>query len=191
MTIANERPQSPRQGRRVQKPPTAIVLVLAHRRNGVANRANPIEIAVQPFALPGKELFRRVKRSIKAVWQNKGLAKKRTSNFVQIADVDERDVAIKAEGLQDRRLWILGIEPIDLMKRSLDCKGAMPIDRRRSAKILVSLDHQNLMAGPRIQRPGGQAAKPGADNDGVELSGHAQPRSMRIFLMARQFEFLS
>jgi hypothetical protein len=67
----------------------------------------------------------------------------------------------------------------------------MPIDRRRSAKILVSLDHQNPMASPRIQCPGGQAAKPGADNDRVELSGHPQPRSMRTFLMARQFEFLS
>src|SRR6202161_3335789 len=117
-------------------------------------------------------------------------AKKRAANCVQIADVDERDVAIKAERLQDRRLWILGIEPIDLMKRSLDCKGAMPIDRRRSAKILVSFDHQNPMPGSRIKCTGGQAAKPGADNDRVELSGHAQPRSMRIFLMVRQFEFL-
>ena len=109
--------------------------------------------------------------------QNKRLAKKRASNFVQVADVDERDVAIKAERLQDRRLWILGIEPIDLMQRGLDCKGAMPIDRRRSAKILVSFDHQNPMPGSRIQCPGGQAPKPGADNDRVELSGHAQPCS--------------
>jgi hypothetical protein len=53
-----------------------------------------------------------------------------------------------------------------------------------------SFDHQNPMPGSRIHCPGGQAAKPGADNDRVELSGHAQPGSMRIFLMARQFEFL-
>ena len=119
--------------------------------------------------------------------QNKRLAKKRASNFVQVADVDERDVTIKAERLQDRRLWIIRIEPIDLMQRSLDCKGAMPIDRRRSAKILVSFEHQNPVPGSRIQCPGGQAAKPGADNDRVELSGHAQPRSMRIFLMARHW----
>jgi hypothetical protein len=33
------------------------------------------------------------------VRQNKGLAKKRASNFVQVADVDERDVAIKTERL--------------------------------------------------------------------------------------------
>jgi hypothetical protein len=79
---------------------------------------------------------------------------------VQVADVDERDVAIKAERLQDRRLWILRIEPIDFMQRSLDCKGAMPIDRRRSTKILVSFEHQNPVPGSRIQCPGRQAAKP-------------------------------
>jgi hypothetical protein len=37
---------------------SAIVLMLAHRRNGVANRADALEITVEPFALTGKALFR-------------------------------------------------------------------------------------------------------------------------------------
>jgi hypothetical protein len=38
--LADERPQSPRYSRRVPQPPTAIVLMFANRRNGMANRAD-------------------------------------------------------------------------------------------------------------------------------------------------------
>jgi hypothetical protein len=77
------------------------------------------------------------------VRQNKRLAKKRASNFVQVPDVDERDVAIKAERSQDRRLWILGIEPIDLMRlvdvRSgiCGCMRALGSTRMTAASIPV------------------------------------------------------
>jgi hypothetical protein len=51
----------------------------------------------------------------------------------------------------------------------------MLIDRRCSAEILVTLEHQDPVPGPGKEGPGGQAAKAGADHDGVELPGHAQP----------------
>ena len=152
----------------------AIVLMLAYHSHSVANRADALEISIQSCRLVGKALFRGRKRRVEPVRQNKRLAEKRASHFVQIADVDERDVAIEAERSQDRRLRILGIEPIDLVERRLDGKCAMQIDRCSSAEILVTLEHQNPVPGSCIECRGGQAAKTGADHDGVELPGHAE-----------------
>jgi hypothetical protein len=127
----------------------------------------------------GKTLLRGGKRRIEPVRQNKRLAEQWAPHLVQIADVNERDVAIETERSQDRRLRVLGIESVNLVERSLDGKCTMPIDGRGAAKIVVTLQDQYPVSGAGIERSGGQAAQAGSDYDGVELPGHAHSSAMR------------
>src|SRR5580704_11799648 len=178
MPIADERPQPPWQCRRIPQPPTAIVLMLACHRDGLANRADAFEISIESLRLMGKASLRGGKRRIDSVGQNEGLAEQRASHFVQVADVDERDIAIEPERSEDWRLWILGVEPVDLVERGFDRKCSVLIDRRSPAEGLVAFENQDPVPGSGIERSGGQTAEPGADYDGVELSGHARHFSM-------------
>ena len=95
----------------------------------------------------------------------------------QVVDIDEGDRAIEAEKSQDRDLRILGIESIDLVERGFNCECAMLIEGSGSAEFLVSLKHEDPVPGLRVNRAGGQAAKPGAYYDRIELPGHGQPHS--------------
>ena len=90
--------------------------MLAYRCHGMANCEDALEISVESFRLVRKALFRGSKRRIDPVRQNKRLAEKRASHFVQVADVDELDVAIETERSQDRCLRILGVESVDLVE---------------------------------------------------------------------------
>ena len=113
--------------------------MLAQCRHSVPNRANSLEILVEPLRLVRKTLLGGGKRRIKPPRQNKGFAEQWTSYFVQISDIDECDVTAKTERLQNRRLRILSVEPVDLMERSLDGESAMSIDSRSAAEIVVTL----------------------------------------------------
>jgi hypothetical protein len=74
-----------------------------------------------PFAWWGNRCFVAASR-IKPARQNKRFAEESASHFVQIADVNERDVAIEAKRSQDRHLRVLAIESVDLVERRLDGK---------------------------------------------------------------------
>jgi hypothetical protein len=54
---------------------------------------------------------------------------------MQITNVNERNVAIDAERVQDRRLGIFGVKPVNFVEGCLDGKGAMTIDGRSSTKV--------------------------------------------------------
>ena len=159
--------------------------MLAYHSYSVANCANALEIPLKSRRLVRKAQTRGSKRSIDTVRHDKRLAEKRASHFVQVAHVDERDVAIETERSQDRRFRILGIESVDLVERSLDGKCTMLIDGRSAAEILVALEYKDLVPSSAIDCPGDQAAKPRTNHDGVELSGHPQPLTMRNFLIGR------
>ena len=120
--------------------------MLAEYRHGVANSADVLEIAVEPFRLVEEALFRGGKCRIESARQNKRLAKQRASHFVQVADIDERDVVVKTERSQNRHLRIVGIKPVDLVQRRLDRQRAMTIDRRSAAEIVVTLQNKELGA---------------------------------------------
>ena len=89
--------------------------MLAHRCHRVANCANALEITLNPSGLIGKALLGRRKSSVVSVGQDKWLAEHRTPHFMQVTDVDERNVTVKAERPQDRSLRIFGVKPVDFV----------------------------------------------------------------------------
>ena len=103
---------------------------------------------------------------------------------MQIADVDERDVAIEPERTHDRPLRVLRIEPVDLVERNFDCKRAVAIDSRGAAVTLVALKHEHPVPGAGIERRRDQATKTGPDRNCVELAAQAQTFTLTMFPIA-------
>src|ERR1700682_855946 len=134
--VADQRPQPPGQGRCVPEPPAAIILMLAHHRDRLANRIDALEILLNAPGLLRKLRLAGTARGIEPVRHHERLFEQRASHLMQVADIDERNIAIDAQRAQDRRLGIAGVETVDLVQRRLDRKRAVMIDRRGPAKTL-------------------------------------------------------
>jgi hypothetical protein len=147
VAVADQRPQPPWQGRCVPEPPAAVVLMLAHHRDRLPHRVDALEILPDAAGLLRKLRPGRGERRVEPVRHHEWPVEQRASHLVQVADVDERDVAIDAERAQDRCLGIVAVQTVDLVQRRFDAERAVPIDRRRSAETGVALEHQDLVAG--------------------------------------------
>ena len=113
--------------------------MLAHCCHGVPNCANALEITLNPSGLLGKTLLCRRDSSVVSVGQHKWFADQWAPYFMQVTDIDERNVTIKAERPQDRPFGILGIKPIDFVQRSFDSQRAVTIDGRGPAEMRIAL----------------------------------------------------
>src|SRR6516225_3615877 len=113
--------------------------MLAHCCHGVPNCANALEITLNPSGLVGKALLCRRDSSVVSVGQDKWFAEQWAPYFMQVTDIDERNVTIEAERPQDRSFGILSIKPVDFVQRSLNGQRAVTIDRRGSAEMRIAL----------------------------------------------------
>jgi|SRR5215467_331783 hypothetical protein len=146
--------------------------MLAHLRDGMANRTDALEISGEPLGLARKPLGARRQRGVQPVRQDEWLSEQRASDFLETTDSDERHIRTKAEGAQNRPLWVFGIEAVDFVEGRLDGEGSVSIDCRGSTAMLIALEHQDLVPGTRVQSSGSEPAKSGPDDDGVESSWH-------------------
>jgi hypothetical protein len=91
---------------------------------------------------------------------------------MQIADIDEWNIAGEPQRAQDRYLGVAGVETVDLVQRCFDGKHAMMIDRGGATEICIALEHQDLVSGAGKQRRRRQATESGSDRNGIEVAGH-------------------
>jgi hypothetical protein len=167
--------------------------MFADRRHCVTNGTDAFEITLDPVGLLGKALLGRRKSGVISVRQNKWVPEQRTSHFMQVSDVDERNVTIEAQYTEDGQLRIFSIKPVDLMQRCLNGKRAMTIDCRGSAKLQVAFENKNAMSGPGIKRSRSQPSESGADYDRIEFSRHGTLSFIRRpdYIFACRYPFIS
>ena len=134
--------------------------MVAHHGDGLPDRVDALEILLDAACLLRKVRLARGQRGVEPVRHHERPIEQRASHLVQVADIDELDIAIDAERAQDRSLGIAGVETVDLVQRRFDGKCAVVVDRGGAAKIVVALQHQNLVAGAGKQRRRGQPAQP-------------------------------
>jgi hypothetical protein len=108
------------------------------------------------------------------VRQDEGLADQGTSHLIEIADLDELELPVEAEGADQRQLWILLVEAVDLMQRGLDGETTMPIDGGGPAEAVVALENQHAQTRSGTKRAGRQAAQSRANRDRIKFSAHSQ-----------------
>src|SRR5262249_40725048 len=120
----------------------------------------------------GEPGARRPPRGPDPVRHGERLAEERASHLIERADVDKLEIAVKPERAQQRELWVVVVEAVDLVQRRLDGEAAAAIHGGGAAEIIVAFDEEHSPSGARVERPGRQAAQAGTDDDRVELPCH-------------------
>ena len=106
-----------------------------------ARHAHPLKIFVERRALMGELRHGGGERRVETVRQHKRWIDERSTDFVEVADIDEFKISVKAKRLQGGKFRIILIETIHLMQRGLDGERAMFVHCGGATERLVALEH--------------------------------------------------
>lgn len=158
-SLAQQRPQAAHRLGGVPQPKSGIVLVLGGERDRVAGGGQTAKVFRQGFAPVRKARGGCLQGSIHPARQDEWLTDPGATHLVKVSDVDEFQLFVQAERAKNRQLRIVGVEPVDLVKRALDRERTVPIDGGGTAADVVALEHQHAPSAARVERRCGQPAE--------------------------------
>jgi hypothetical protein len=98
-----------------QPPSPGIVLMPGGKAQCCARHAHPVKILAERQALMRKTRHGGGERRIDTMRQHKRWIDERSTDFVEVADIDEFKISVKAKRLQGWKFRIILIETVHLM----------------------------------------------------------------------------